>query len=105
DRSSGGNIALDLESVIVDVRSADRFGVVLAHGGALAPKDLCGGDARIADLPVVRNAAFYLDSERADIFGEALLQPDVLLEELSCVFHPGKCKVMDTRYVLRPVQP
>lgn len=104
DRTSSGNIAIDLETVITEARAADRFGIILEHGGELHRIDIAGGDERIAALPVMRSGAFYFDSERSDIFGQALLEPDVILEELNCFFHPGKCQVRASKYIFTPVQ-
>lgn len=104
DRTSSGNIAIDLETVITEARTVDRFGIILEHGGELHHIDIAGGDERIAALPVMRSGAFYFDSERSDIFGQALLEPDVILEELNCFFHPGKCQVRAAKYVFAPIQ-
>lgn len=103
DRIGEANIGLDLEAVSVAMRSADRFGVILAHGGEVGRLDLTG-DARLAELPVMRRGAFYLDSERSDVFGRALLEPDVLLRELACVIGTDTCSGVRHTYVFRPVQ-
>ena len=104
ERRAAGNIAVDLETVLSEGRKAARFGVILAHGGAITSAEMVGADERIATLPVISTGGFYLDSERSDIFGQALLEPEVLLEDLSCVLHPGKCSVRAARYVFRPDQ-
>lgn len=104
DRTSSGNIAIDLETVITEARAADRFGIILEHGGELHRIDIACGDERIVALPVMRSGAFYFDSERSDIFGQALLEPDVILEELNCFFYPGKCPVRAAKYVFAPIQ-
>lgn len=104
DCTSSGNIAIDLETVITEARAADRFGIILEHGGELHHIDIAGGDERIAALPVMRSGAFYFDSDSSDIFGQALLEPDVILEELNCFFHPGKCQVRASKYVFTPLQ-
>lgn len=104
ERRATGNIAVDLETVITEGRKADRFGVILANGGSVTTMAMVGGDDRLASLPAVSEGGFYLDSEASDIFGQALLEPDVLLEDLSCVLHGGKCSVRGSEYILRPVQ-
>lgn len=103
DRSGDANIGLDLETVSAAARKADRFGVILAHGGAVTRLDMTG-DARLAELPVLRKGAFYLDSERSDVFGMALLEPDALLRELACVLRSDTCSCNRHAYVFRPVQ-
>lgn len=103
DRAQNGNIAVSLEEVIAQGSQCQRFGAILAHGGEVSTLDMTG-DARVAALPVLRNGAFYLDSERSDVFGAALLEPDVLLAELACVFRDTACDAAAHRYVFRPVQ-
>ena len=58
DRTSSGNIAIDLETVITEARAADRFGIILEHGGELHRIDIAGGDERIVALPVM---SWWLD--------------------------------------------
>ncbi|MBK9177384.1 MAG: hypothetical protein IPM46_13830 [Flavobacteriales bacterium] len=101
DRSGDANIGLDLETVSAAARKADRFGVILAHGGAVTRLDMTG-DARLAGLPVLRKGAFYLDSEQSDVFGMALLEPDALLRELACVLRSDTCSCTGHAYVFRP---
>lgn len=103
DESGHANIALPLERVFVEARACDRFGVIMAHGGQVGALEMTG-DARIAGLPVVSSGGFYLDSERSDVFGQALLEPDVLLRELRCVFGDSVCADPPHRYVLSPGQ-
>lgn len=90
DRSASGNIPIDLETVLATARTCDHFGAVLSHGGEVRAVDVAGGDPRVSTLPVLERAAFYLDSEGTDIFGQAMLEPDVLLADLVSVFHRSK---------------
>jgi iron complex transport system substrate-binding protein len=97
------NIGLSLERVYVEISASDRCGVLLAHGGSVRAQDMTG-DPRLAALDAVRLGGFYLDSERSDVFGQALLEPDALLRELACVFRDRDCPCEGHRYVLRPAQ-
>ena len=87
DHNAAGNIPLDLESVVNEARTAEHFGVVLAKGGRVGVEELAGGDKRIAALEAVHSGGFYLDSERSDVFGKALLEPDIMLMDLRDIFH------------------
>lgn len=98
DRKADGNITLDLETVLAQARSAQHFGVVLASAGRVGLTDLSGGDKRIEGLDAVRKGGFYLDSQRSDVFGAALLEPDQLLLDLRCIFHPWYCAGREPRY-------
>jgi iron complex transport system substrate-binding protein len=99
DAQAQGNIAVDLEKVITEGGKADRFGVVIANGGVLSADAIAGGDPRIASLPVLASGGFGLDSERGDIFGQALLEPDIMLQELACRIHPSRCTSEAPKYV------
>ncbi len=103
DRRSGGNIAIDLETVMVHAREADRFGAVLGQHGDVHALDVAGGDVRVAALPVFAHDAFYMDSERSDIFGQALLEPDVLLLDMIGVLHRSKLRA-PPKYIFQPAQ-
>lgn len=103
DRRATGNIAMDTEAVAALLLKADRFGTIIAHGRPLSSKELCP-EERLALLPAVASGSFYLDSERSDIFGQALLEPDVLVAELACVLGTGTCPQARPTYVLRPGQ-
>lgn len=98
DQKADGNIMLDLETVLAQARSARHFGVVLASTGRVELSDLSGGDPRIGGLDAVRKGGFYLDSQRSDVFGAALLEPDQLLLDLRCIFHPRYCAGRQPRY-------
>ncbi|HMC96967.1 MAG TPA: ABC transporter substrate-binding protein [Flavobacteriales bacterium] len=97
-QNSDGNIALDLESVLSKARDAGHFGMVLAASGAVGVMDLAAGDQRIARLDAVKRGGFYLDSQHSDVFGMALLEPDQLLMDLRCIFHPRYCGNHRSKY-------
>jgi len=103
-QKSDGNIALDLETVLLQARSALHFGAVLASPGRVSANELSGGDQRIAHLDAVRRGGFYLDSQRSDVFGMALLEPDQLLLDLRCIFHPKYCNRHRSKYAFALVQ-
>ncbi|HQW05484.1 MAG: ABC transporter substrate-binding protein [Flavobacteriales bacterium] len=98
DSVSDGNIAVSLEQVIVAAESCSYFGVILADPGTVDVDDLAGGDPRIAVLDAVRTGGFVGNSERNDLFGKALLEPEVILKDLRCIFHPGSCAGYRPRY-------
>jgi iron complex transport system substrate-binding protein len=91
DRNGSGNIMLDLESVIEHVNRADHFGVLLAADHPVGIDDLSGGDHRLASIPSLREGGFHGNSATGDLFGRALLEPDVVLRDLRCIFHPATC--------------
>lgn len=98
EQEAAGNIPLDLETVLIQGREVQHFGAVLSAPGRVRAGDLAGGDTRVAGLAAVREGGFYLDSRRSDVFGMALLEPDQLLLDLRCIFHPQHCGGHRSKY-------
>lgn len=91
DSTAEGNIPMALEQVISIADSCDHFGVVMAEEGRVDPRRMAGGDPRIAKMRALRKGGFIGNSARSDLFGQALLEPEVVLQDLRCIFHPGTC--------------
>jgi iron complex transport system substrate-binding protein len=90
--SSNGNLDLDLERVIAEGAKAEWWGMVLAKTGAVDRSDVAGHDPRIAALPAfAMGQLFAANSAEADLFGEAVVRPDVVLRDLTCLWHPERC--------------
>lgn len=83
-----GSHPLDLESFLALTDSLDHVGMVIAHPGQPSATDLAQGDPRLTRLAALSERGFYGNSTRADLFGRALLEPDVLLADLVRIFHP-----------------
>ncbi len=98
DRRGGENIAVDLETMLDECSHADHFGVILAVEGTPDALQLVGGDARLAALPAVQQGGFHGNSATSDLFGKALLEPDRVLIDLACIFHPERCNDHVPRY-------
>lgn len=90
-RTASENLPMDLESVLDQASQAAHFGAVLALPKEPDAADLAHGDARIAALPAVRSGGFVGNSYSSDLFGRAVLEPDVILRDLRCIFHPTEC--------------
>lgn len=91
DSTSDGNIPMAIEQVIGIADSCDHFGVVMAEDGRVDALRMAAGDPRVAGLKALRNGGFIGNSARSDLFGQALLEPEVALQDLRCIFHPGTC--------------
>lgn len=98
DSMVSGNINLPLERLLVIGDSIDHLGVLLAAAEPVDRVTLVGGDPRVARLKCVREGAFLGNSSTDDIFGAALLEPDEVLRDLRCIFHPGSCAGRKGRY-------
>lgn len=89
DRSAPGNIDIDLETVLQVGAKAEYWGRILALGRPVLVADVAGDDGRILDLPAFKDhGCFYANSEASDLFGQAGLEPDVVLLDLIAIFHP-----------------
>ncbi len=91
DSAVEGNIPMALEQVMSIADSCEHFGVVMAEEGRVDPLRMAGGDTRVAKLKALRKGGFIGNSARSDLFGKALLEPEVVLQDLRCIFHPGIC--------------
>jgi iron complex transport system substrate-binding protein len=102
DERQQGNITLDLEAVIEACTRSRYFGVLLAYPGTVDARLMVGGDVRLAAMSAVGRGGFVGNSATHDLFGKALLEPDMVLRDLVCIFHPGHCGGHEPRY-FRPL--
>lgn len=98
DSTASGNIPMALEEVLVAGRACQHFGVLLAAESKVDPSGMVGGDTRIAALASVGKGGFIGNSARSDLFGQALLEPEVVLQDLRCIFHPNACGRHKSKY-------
>lgn len=90
DRRTDGNINVDLEQVLLVGARAAFWGRVLDEQRPVRPGDVAGDDGRILALPAFRgHGAFFANSRTSDLFGQAGLEPDVVLQDLAAIFHPS----------------
>ena len=104
DRHATGNLDIDLETVLQEGGKAEYWGRILEQDGAVGPSDVAGDDARVLALPAFKqHACFYANSSESDLFGQAVMEPDVVLKDLIGIFHPKLEKERVPRY-FKPVQ-
>jgi iron complex transport system substrate-binding protein len=90
DRKADGNMDLSLETVLEQGAAARYWGRILDRAAPVTPLDVAAGDARIAALPAFKQqGCFYASSAESDLFGQAGLEPDVLLRDLIGIFRPA----------------
>jgi len=104
DKQGGENLALDLETVLDRCANADHFGAILAQEGTVEAHHLVGGDTRLASSKAVAQGGFVGNSATNDLFGMALLEPDLILQDLRCIFHPEQCVGHVPRYFVSIAQ-
>lgn len=104
DRTGDGNLSLDIEAVLDLAGRADHFGQVLAVDGTVDTRVLAGGDERLARQHALAQGGFHANSARTDVFGQAVLEPDVVLRDLHALFHPQADTTHRPRYFMRTAQ-
>ena len=99
-----GNIDLGLETVLHTGAEAAYWGRSLDLREPVTAADVAGGDSRVMALPAFRNGgAFYASSAESDLFGQAGLEPAVVLRDLIGILHPQSATERRPVY-FKPVQ-
>ena len=91
DRKGDGNITVDMETMITVGANADVWGMITAEEGPLLSATFTGGDERLEDFKAISSHNLFANNKEADLFGQALLEPDILLQDLCCIFRTGQC--------------
>jgi hypothetical protein len=75
------NVNLDIEELMTVLPSLDFIGVV--HGGELTREDILDWDSRLNREILDSLQFFFVDTYQKDYFGKALLEPHLLLADIS----------------------
>ncbi|MBL0034381.1 MAG: ABC transporter substrate-binding protein [Flavobacteriales bacterium] len=87
DRTASGNIDLDMETLLSTLDTVDNWGMIAAVDGYMFPRHITNNDPRFTRLKVVQQFHFFGGNTRtADLFGQALLEPDRVLRDLRYCF-------------------
>ena len=98
------NPPVDIEGMMALADEVDHVGLVVALRSPPDARALMGGDERLAHARGVEKGGFYANSEATDVFGQALLEPEVVLLDLIKVLHPERAQDHTPRYFHRIVQ-
>jgi len=86
-RTAPGNIDVDMETLLATLDTVDNWGLITAQEGDVHPRHLTNNDPRFDRLRVVKRFHFFAGNTRtADLFGQALLEPDRVLRDLRYCF-------------------
>ena len=89
DRTASGNIELDTETLIATLSKVDVWGMIGYVDGEPNEKAFTNGDDRLANIRAVKQRQLFIGNSRtADLFGKALLEPDLILAELRQLIDP-----------------
>lgn len=90
DDNSTQNLTLDVEVILNKIPEIKFWGQVLASSSDPVISDFMAGDQRFLNTAQKAGAKFfYVNSKQSDYFGQANLEPDVLLKDLGNIFYPG----------------
>ena len=104
DRRADGNIDIDLETALSVGARAGYWGRILAQDHPVTAADVAGDDVRIMALPAfAEHRCFSANSLESDLFGQAVLEPDVVLMDLRGIVHPELAEGRPPVY-FKPVQ-
>lgn len=98
------NPPVDLEQMLSIADTIDHVGLVVALNSPPDARALMGGDERLAHLQGIARGGFYANSVTSDVFGQALLEPDVMLLDLIRILHPEHAQDHTPRYFHRIAQ-
>jgi iron complex transport system substrate-binding protein len=83
DRKGEGNITVDMETMITVGGNADVWGMIAAMGPTVTDQDFTQGDERLAGFKAVQEHRLFIgNTATSDLFGRALVEPDLVLAEL-----------------------
>jgi iron complex transport system substrate-binding protein len=90
DRVAAGNIELDRELLIAMSAGISCWGELVRTDGEPSFAGTEKSYPFLRNVEAFRNRrGFYCNTSRADYFGKAVIEPDVLLADLAVIFHPG----------------
>ncbi len=91
DSISNKNLALPFESLMNLAFECDFWGRVEYSTNALTYAAIADEDARFKKLKAFQNNhIFYCNTNVRDYFGDAILEPHIILRDLTEIFHPSK---------------
>ncbi|MBK7555064.1 MAG: ABC transporter substrate-binding protein [Flavobacteriales bacterium] len=89
DMQGKENIAVDMETILARASDADAWGMIAELPRHPRVADFTGGDERLLVLKAVHeNKLFLGNTSRSDLFGQAIIEPDIVLAELREIMQP-----------------
>ena len=98
------SVPLGLEAFLALADTLDHIGMAVSLDHPPDALDLVGGERRLIPAQSIAHGGFYGNSGTSDLFGRALLEPDVVLLDLIKVLHPERAQDHTPRYFHRIVQ-
>ncbi len=90
DDESTNNLTIDSEVILNKIPEINFWGQIVASNNTVEITNFMAGDNRfLAAAEKTGIKFFYVNSKQSDYFGQANLQPDVLLKDIGNIFYPG----------------
>ena len=91
------NVQMDFEMMLTKVQDADFYGKLISD--IIDLEGIKSHESRLRDIPAVKNnKVFYCNTSESDYFGDAILEPEVILADLINIFHPGTIPDHQNKY-------
>jgi iron complex transport system substrate-binding protein len=103
DHESGNNVELQCEELFDIAYDADYWGKVIYEPGELTFEQIRANDQRYSQLKAFKTGQiFYCNTAESDYFGDGVMEPHIILEDLVSIFYPSLA--MDSSFVyFRPI--
>jgi iron complex transport system substrate-binding protein len=89
DTSATGNLILPFETFLTEAAKADYWGKIIYDANPSTEDAIVEGDIRLKSLGAFANHhVFYCNAQQTDYHGKAILEPHILLRDLSVILHP-----------------
>lgn len=87
--NQGHNLSLELEVLVKEIPKIEFWGELFYQDQKIIISDFMAGDSRLLASAKNDNVSYFaVDTHKNDYFGQALLEPDILLQDLAKILHP-----------------
>lgn len=85
-----GSVELEYESALQQISDADFWGMVVYEDGTFGTENLAEMSSMYKSFKAYQEGnVFVCNAAQTDFFGDAIMQPDVILSDLISIFHPA----------------
>lgn len=108
DRRGKENIAVDMETMIALGEQVDAWGIITSSDLEIGYPDFHHGDGRVEHIKAFgTHRLFYANSAVSDLFGKAVLEPDIVLNDLvyCLTAEPSRYPAEGTNPYFNPLAP
>jgi iron complex transport system substrate-binding protein len=98
-KSEGGSLEIDYEVALEAVSKSDFLGLVVSEDPDYSLRHFIKQNPDFEQFQVVKDKRIFVcNSSEADYFGDAVMEPQVVLADLISIFHPTYLPDHETKY-------